>query len=111
MIKYFAIAILAGIIAAIAQVLLKKSSGIKRERRIDEYLNWYVIIGYSLMAGAMLLMILSYRGMPYKYGSVLDALGYIYAMITGKLVFGEKITVRRFLGNVIIVVGIMVFSL
>ena len=111
MIKYFAIAILAGIVSAVAQVLLKKSSTIRRKRRIDEYLNRYVITGYSLMLGAMFLMILAFRSMPFKYGSVLDALSYIYAMISGKIIFGEKITLKRIFGNILIVVGIAVFSL
>lgn len=76
-----------------------------------EYLNAYVIGGYALLALCMLLMIVAYRGLPFKFGAVLEALGYLYIMILGRIFFHEKITLKRALGNLLIVCGVIVFSL
>ena len=109
--KYVLIALISGVMSALAQVLLKKSSGIKRETRIAEYLNKYVISGYAIMFGCMILMVIAYRGLPLKYVAVLETLVYLYSMILGKMFFDEKITKKKLIGNLLIVAGIIVFSL
>lgn len=111
MIKYVCVALLSGILAAVAQALLKQSSTIKRDNPIREYLNLYVISGYGIMGLCTLMMIYAYKGMPYKYGPMLESLGYIYAMIIGRVIFKEKLTVRRGLGNLMIAVGVVIFAI
>ena len=111
MIKGVLIALLSGVISAFSQVLLKKSSTIKRDSVIKEYLNPYVIGGYGLVVCCMLLMILAYRTLPFKYGAALESLVYLYIMILSKIFFGEKITKKRLIGNLLIVAGVAVFSL
>ena len=111
MIKYILVAIGAGIIAAFSQVLLKKSSNITYDSFIRQYLNFYVIAGYGLTFISMLLMIVAYSGMPFKYGAIIESLMYIYAMILGRFFFGEPITSKKVIGNLIIVAGVIVFML
>ncbi|MBQ7673316.1 MAG: EamA family transporter [Alphaproteobacteria bacterium] len=108
--KYVAIAVFSGVLSAFSQVLLKKSSGIQRDSKIKEYLNPYVISAYGITFICMVLMIIAYKGMPFKYGAVIESLGYLYIMILGRIFFGEKLTAKRVIGNLIIVCGVVVFN-
>ncbi len=78
---------------------------------MKEYINTYVIGGYIITAVCMVLMIISYRGIPYKYGAVIESLAYLYIMIFSKLLLGEKLTKKKVAGNVIIIFGVIIFSL
>ncbi len=111
MIKYFLIAVISGVLSAVSQVLLKKSAEKKRDTLIGEYVNPYVVGGYLLTGICMLLMIAAYRGIPYKYGAILESLVYVYIMILSKMFLQEKITRRKLTGNLLIVIGVIVFSL
>ena len=111
MIKYISIAMLSGVFSAFSQVLLKKSSNTKSRTRLGEYLNLYVISGYALVFLCMVLMIFAYKGLPFKYGAVIESLVYLYVMILGRIFFNEEITRKKVLGNILIVCGVIVFSL
>lgn len=111
MIKYILAALLSGVFSAFSQVLLKKSSNAGHRTRLGEYLNFYVISGYALVFLCMVLMIYAYKGLPFKYGAVMESLVYLYVMILGRLFFKEKITRKKVLGNLLIVCGVIVFSL
>lgn len=110
MAKYFAIAIFSGILSSFSQILLKKSAMKKQETVISEYMNLNVIVAYGITVICMLLTIIAFRGIPYKYGSVLESLTYIYIMILSKLFIGERITKYRLIGNIMIVIGVIIFS-
>ena len=78
---YYFIAVFSGILSSFSQVLLKKSAEKKKKTIWGEYLNPYVITGYIITMVCMLLTIIAYRGMPFKYGAVLESLSYLYIMI------------------------------
>lgn len=98
-------------ISSVSQVILKISSGKKYDSVIKEYLNFRVIIAYSLFFGATLLSIFAYRVIPMTLGTVLDSVSYIFVTIFGALIFKEKITKKKILALSLIVLGIAVFSL
>lgn len=111
MIKYYISAILSVAIASFSQILLKKSANNEYDNKIKEYLNPYVIIGYSLMVVCTLLTIYAFRGIDYKVVTVIESLGYIFILIMGKLFFNEKITKNKIIGNVLIIIGVIIFCL
>lgn len=111
MTKYILLAIFSGVISSLSQILLKKSAQEENTSRIEEYLNWKVIVAYAITFTSMLLMIIVYKGIPYKLGPVLEALTYLYIMILGRVFLGEKVTKRKVIGNLIIAAGVVVFSL
>lgn len=111
MAKYYIIMIVSGILSSFSQILLKKSTGIVRDSVIKEYLNPYVICGYGLTAFCMILTMVGYRGVPFKYGAALESLTYLYIMVLSKLLLGERVTKRKVAGNLIIVFGVILFSL
>ncbi len=97
-------------LSSFSQILLKKGALKGRKGILSQYFNWQVLIGYGITFLCMLLIVFAYRGMPYKLGSVLDALGYVYIMIFSKLFLNEKITRNKLLGNVFIIVGVIIFA-
>ncbi len=111
MIKYYIIMIVSGMLSSFAQVLLKKSAQKKHDSVIKQYLNPYVIIGYGITAFCMILTMIGFRGVPFKYGAVLESLTYLYIMLLSRLLLGEKLTLKKIVGNLIIVAGVIIFSL
>ena len=111
MIKYYLIAIFSGMLSSFSQILLKKSAQKEKKSIIQEYINPYVIGGYAITAICMILTIIAYRGMPFKYGAVLESLTYLYIMVLSKLLLGEKLTRKKIIGNIIIVIGVIILSL
>ena len=111
MVKYVLIAGFSGFLSAFSQVLLKKGSMKKTKSLIFDYFNPYVIGGYGITILCMILMILAYRGLPFKYGSIIESLVFLYVMILSRLVFHERITRKKLLGNLFIITGVILFSL
>ncbi len=99
-------------IAAFAQVLLKKSAMEKHDSFIREYLNWKVIVGYAIMFAGMFINIYVYsRGVEYKNGPVMESIGNIWVVFLSFLFFGEPVTKKKILGNILIIAGIFIFYL
>lgn len=111
MTRYWAVLFLAVLISSASQMLLKKGATIKFKNVIREYLNPWVISGYVLMILSTLCVIYAYRGVAYKNGAIIESLGYLLIMFLSRLFFGEKITKKKFLGNLIILAGVLVFYL
>lgn len=98
-------------ISSVAQLLLKKSAQTNRGGVIREYLNRLVITGYLILFAAMCIAIVAYRVVPLKYGAIIESLGYVFVMLLSAAFLKEKVTPRKILGNLIIIAGIIVFSL
>lgn len=111
MIKCWMFLFLSVFISSISQILLKKSANLKYSSIIKEYLNKYVIGGYGLFFIATILVILAYTKLDYKNGAIIESLGFILVMIWSKLFLKEKIGKKRIIGNLIIVIGVIVFYL
>ncbi len=96
-------------VATCSQILLKKSSDIKYESIIREYLNWRVIVGYGMMFVSTILTIIAFRNLDYKNGPILESIGYIFMMILSRVFIKEPITKNKIVGNILILAGIIVF--
>lgn len=106
---YWACMFMSVIVASFSQILLKKSAQKKHDNILKEYMNPYVIFGYGMMVGSTILMILAYRGVAYKNGSVIESLGHILIMFLSYLFFKEPITKRKVIGNLLILLGVFIF--
>ncbi len=105
------IALISGIISAFAQVLLKKGATIEHSSFFKDYLNLYVLTGYGLTFCCMILMIIAYRTLPFKFGAVLESIVYFYVMLLSKIFFNERITNKKIAGTVLIIIGVIIFSI
>ncbi len=99
------------IVASLSQILLKKSANKKYDNIIKEYLNFNVIVGYGMMVVSTILTIIAFKGIAYKNGPVIESLGYILVMILSCIFFSEKITFKKVVGNMLILLGIFIFYL
>lgn len=96
-------------IASCSQIILKTSASKEYKTIIREYLNVRVIIGYALMFASTILTIIAFKGLDYKNGPIIESLGYVFVMILSRILLKEKITLKKILGNAIILIGIFVF--
>ncbi len=99
------------LISSISRIFLKKAANREYKNIVREYLNPYVILGYGLLFGSTILMIFSYKGVAFKNGPVIEALGFVLVVIWGKIFLKEKITIRKLIGNLVIIFGIIIFYL
>lgn len=108
---YFVIYVCSVTLAAVSQILLKKSAMKQHAGLFREYLNLYVIRGYALTGFSMLLTIWAFRGMEYKNGPIIESFGYILVMLFGIFIFKEKLTKKKAIGTLLILAGIFVYYL
>lgn len=110
LILYSSILLLGVFISAVSQVVLKKEAIRKHDSIAKEYLNPKVVMAYILFIGTTLLSIIAYRVVPLSMGPVLESTSYIWIMIFGVTIFGERITKRKLFALATIIVGIIIFS-
>jgi len=108
---YFVIYVCSVTLAAVSQILLKKSAMKQHDGLLKEYLNPYVIGGYALTGLSMLLTILAFRGMEYKNGPIIESFGYVLVTLFGIFIFKEKLTKKKGIGTLLILAGIFVYYL
>lgn len=111
MIKYWVVLLLSVVISATSQMLLKKGATRQYDTVIREYLNFWVMGGYGLMVLSTLCVIYAYRGVAYKNGAIIESLGYLLIMVLSRLLFDEKITKKKLIGNAVILLGVVIFYL
>ena len=96
---------------AVSQILLKQSSNIKYENKILEYLNFRVILSYGMFFLILLLNTWCYTKVEMRYGPVIDTAAYVFVLLLSRLILKEKITKGKILGNLIIITGILIYTL
>lgn len=94
-------------LSALSQLILKKAADNPKLTGIRAYLNLPVIAAYGLFFGCMLLNVVALRTLDLTIASVLEASSYIYVMVLSWLFLKERISKRRLIGNLIIIVGIV----
>ena len=96
---------------AVSQILLKQSSNIKYENKIREYLNFRVILSYGMFFLILLLNTWCYTKVEMRYGPVIDTAAYVFVLLLSRLILNEKITTGKILGNLMIITGILIYTL
>ena len=107
--KYIILLVLAVLVSSVSQIILKKSASKTYNSIFREYFNLYVITGYGLMVVSTVLVVLGLKGVPYKNEPIIESLGYIFVMILSNRILKEKITKKKVIGNLLILIGIIVY--
>ena len=110
MIKYMMIMLAGTFISSVSQIILKKAAEKEYSSKLSEYLNAPVIIAYMIFFGATLCSVFAYKVVPLSIGPLLEATGYIWVAILGRICLGEHIGKRKALGLVVIILGIIIAS-
>ena len=88
--------------SAVSQILLKQSANEEHASALREYLNWRVIVAYLIFA---------YTQVDLKYGPVLDTFTYVFVLLLSFGVLKEKVSKGKLIGNLIIILGVLVYTL
>ena len=99
------------LLTATSQTMLTKSANEKHKNIIFEYLNWRVITAYIIFVLVLLLNTYAYTMVPLKYGAVIDTLSYVFVLLFSVALLKEKVTVGKFIGNLLIITGILIYTL
>lgn len=97
--------------SAVSQVLLKQSARQTHTGRFGEYLNRRVIAAYLIFGAVLLANTYAYTRVEMKYGAVIDTFTYVFVMLLSVLVLKEKVTRGRLAGNLIIMAGVVIYTL
>ena len=108
---YIGIFLISVLVSSVSQILLKISAGKTYDSKIKEYLNAPVIIAYGLFFLSTVVTVLAYKYVDLSLGPVLEATGYIWVTLLGYLILKEKVSRKKLLGLIVIIVGIIVFNI
>lgn len=107
---YYILVILSVFAAACAQMLLKQGARKKYIGFWRQYLNPWVIGGYGIMACSLVLNIFCMsRGIQVKEVSTIESLSYLFVPLLAFMLFKEKITIRKGIAIIVIIIGIILF--
>ena len=96
--------------AAGAQMLLKQGANKNYPTFWKQYLNPWVIGGYGIIGGSLLLNIFCLsHGVQVKEVSIIESLSYLFVPCLSWLFFKEEITWRKAGAIVVIMTGVIVF--
>ena len=109
--KYIIVWIISVLISSIAQVMLKAEANKEHESRLKEYLNPMVVTAYGIFFLSTFLTMYALKYVPLTYSPIIEPLSYIFVPVIGVLVLKEKLSKRRVLGILIMLVGIVIFSM
>ena len=102
--KYMILMLICTMFSAVSQILLKQSANEEHASALREYLNWRVIVAYLLNTYA-------YTQVDLKYGPVLDTFTYVFVLLLSFGVLKEKVSKGKLIGNLIIILGVLVYTL
>ena len=97
-------------VSSISQILLKQSANKEHSSWIKEYLNWRVVVAYLMFFGVLLLNTVCYTRVDLKYGAVIDSAAYVFVLILSHAILKEKISRGKLIGNLIIIAGIIIYT-
>ncbi len=109
--NYMLIMIGGTFLTAISQILLKQSANKQYKSVLYEYLNWRVILSYGIFFGVLLLNTYAFTKVDLKYGAVIDTLSYVFVMLLSWLLLREKFSKGKLIGNLLIMAGVIVYTL
>jgi len=100
------------LLAAFAQMLLKKSASMPHGSFIAEYVNPWVICGYAMLLASMVIDVWAIsRGVQVKEVSTIESCSYLFVPVLSLIFFKETITIRKAASIALILCGVIVFFL
>ena len=108
---YLFILFVATFFTAISQVLMKQSAQREHRSWIFEYLNWRVITAYAISFGVLFSTTYAYTKVDMRFGPVIDTFTYVFVMLLSFLLLREKFTKGQLIGNLIIIAGVLIYTI
>lgn len=106
---YSGIYLIGVLISSFAQILLKKSADTKHESLIKEYLNFKTLFAYGVFFGATICSVLAYKYVPLSVGPILETTQYIFIAVLSYFFLKEKISKKKLIGLITIILGVLIY--
>lgn len=108
MILYFACLLVMTMLGSIASLFLKKASAENGIFEMIKNKNLYVGAGLYLVSAVMNIWVLRY--LDYSIVLPLTSLTYVWTLILSYMILREKITARKIIGVILILIGAILVS-
>lgn len=108
---FYALMLVSAFTTAISQIMLKVSANKKHRHFIFEYLNPNVILSYAGYVAVLVINVIIYTKIDYRFGVVINSLSTVLIMVLSRLILKETLTNKKLIGNALIILGIACFSL
>ena len=92
-------------------MILKMSAKSEHKNLIAEYLNIKVISGYALLFTSLLINMYCMWFLPYKTVITVATSSYVFVVLLSLAFFGETLDLKKKLGSLLILFGMLVFNL
>lgn len=103
--------VVSGMMVAVSQLLLKLSANQEYGSFMKQFLNIKVFCGYGLLFCSMVINMLAMRYMDYKFAPILSTISYVFVLLFSVSLLKERISKKKYIGTVMIFVGIILFGL
>ena len=107
---YILVFISASLISAFSQILLKTAADKEYKSWIYEYLNVRVICAYAIFFLATLITVYCYKVVPLSTGAMLEASGYVFVTVLGRIILKERVSRQKLLGMALVILGVVIVS-
>ena len=111
LIRYAMLIVLSSLISAFSQIMLKKAAQKEYSSKLKEYLNPLVICAYGIFVLCTLLTMYALKVVPLSMSPILEASGYIFISVLSYIFFHETLTKKQLCGMMLVLAGIVIYSL
>ena len=99
------------LLASYSQILLKKSANKVYSKKIYEILNINVIIAYGIFFATTLVNLFLFKYVELNSIMLLESFGYIFVPTLSYLILKEKLSRKQLSGIIVILFGILLYTL
>lgn len=103
--------IISAFLAASSQMLLKTSAQKEHDSWVFEYINWRVLLSYGTLFLTSFINMYALQFLPYKLVPMLGTVSYVFVIFLSKMILKEKMGKNKWIGALLILIGIIVFNL
>jgi drug/metabolite transporter (DMT)-like permease len=99
------------LISSLSQILLKKSANESDDTFFQMYFNWRVILAYTIFFISTIISLIAYKYIPLSFGVVIEVTEYAFIALFSYLLLKERISKSKLTGLILIVLGVIIFTL
>ena len=108
----YVLVVISALMAVVSQMMLKQSARIKHASWWREYINVWVIGGYTIMVLSLAVNLVAiHLGVLAQEVSIIECINYLLIPLAAWMVFKEPINKRKALAIGVIIIGVIVFFL
>ena len=108
----YILVVISALMAVVSQMMLKQSARIKHASWWREYINGWVIGGYTIMVLSLAVNLVAiHLGVLAQEVSIIECINYLLIPLAAWMVFKEPINKRKALAIGVIIIGVIVFFL